>query len=36
MSMETGQSVRIKDLVHGLGYPVYPAMPTKGEAVPMP
>ena len=35
-SMETGQMVRVADLVDNLGYPDYPPMPTRGEDVPMP
>jgi predicted dehydrogenase len=33
---KTGQPVRLQDLVHGLGRPDYPAMPSKDEPVPMP
>lgn len=36
LSMETGRTIRIQDLVDGLGYPVYPAMPTRGQGLPMP
>jgi hypothetical protein len=32
----TGQTVRIADLVKGLGYPDYPAMPSQTGPVPMP
>lgn len=33
---ETGQTVKIDDLVTGLGYPDYPKMPTRKELLPMP
>ncbi|MBN2370446.1 MAG: Gfo/Idh/MocA family oxidoreductase [Vicinamibacteria bacterium] len=33
---ETGQPVRIADLVRDLGYPDYPAMPSRDEMLPMP
>ena len=32
----TGQPVKIADLVHDVGYPDYPAMPTHQDRVPMP
>jgi predicted dehydrogenase len=33
---ETGQAVRIADLVQNIGYPDYPEMPSHTEPVPMP
>ena len=34
-SMETGQPVRIADLVHDIGLPDYPPMPSPDEPIPM-
>jgi hypothetical protein len=33
---ETGQTVRIADLVHGLTAPDYPRMPSRTAPLPMP
>ncbi|MDZ7336633.1 MAG: Gfo/Idh/MocA family oxidoreductase [candidate division KSB1 bacterium] len=33
---EIGKPVTISDLVHNIGYPDYPAMPSRAEALPMP
>ncbi len=35
-SMETGKAVAINDLVRGIGYPEYTAMPGKKQSLPMP
>jgi hypothetical protein len=35
-SMATGDAVRVKDLVQGIAYPDYPAMPGRDELLPMP
>ena len=34
-SMESGQPVRIDDLVRNIGMPDYPPMPSPDEAIPM-
>jgi predicted dehydrogenase len=35
-AIDTGQPVQIADLVHDIGYPDYPGMPSRTEPVPMP
>ena len=35
LSMKSGQAVVVADLVKGIGYPDYPAMPAKGESMPV-
>lgn len=35
-SFETGTTIKIADLVKNIGYPDYPAMPTRQDPVPMP
>ena len=35
VSMDTGRLVRIDDLVHGIGLPDYPPMPSPDEPIPM-
>lgn len=36
LCFKTGQTVVIADLVHDIGYPDYPRMPSRSEALPMP
>ena len=35
-SIETGKPARVADLVQGVGYPDYPAMPGRDGLLPMP
>jgi hypothetical protein len=35
-SMATGAPVQVADLVQGVGYPDYPAMPDRDDLLPMP
>jgi len=36
LPMASGEVVRVSDLVEGVGYPDYPAMPDRDDLLPMP
>jgi hypothetical protein len=33
--MESGRAINIADLVHGIGQPDYPPMPSSDESIPL-